>query len=179
LSGTKQRFVPRLIMNREFRKLIKRTCPRGGLSPVAAVLKTLQAKLPSFGLETEQLIPNALHALKKAGETSQELWLKIKAKRHDQFAALVVDLEGTLDQLNARELLERITQAAERARMDIIVNFEHLREATPKALQTLLDSEALKAVTPYVKIRYRKLTTAFEAALEGLSLTGLEMLKED
>lgn len=179
LSGTKQRFVPRLIMNREFRKLIKRTCPRGGLSPVAAVLKTLQAKLPSFGLETEQLIPNALHALKKAGETSQELWLKIKAKRHDQFAALVVDLEGTLDHLNARELLERIAQAAERARMDIIVNFEHLREATPRALQTLLDGEALKAVTPYVKIRYRKLTTAFEAALEGLSLNGLEMLKED
>lgn len=179
LSGTQQRFVPRLIMNREFRKLIKRTCPRGGLSPVAAVLKTLQAKLPSFGLETEQLIPNALHALKKAGETSQELWLKIKAKRHDQFAALVVDLEGTLDHLNARELLERIVQAAERARMDIIVNFEHLREATPRALQTLLDGEALKSVTPYVKIRYRKLTTAFEAALEGLSLTGLEMLKED
>jgi len=179
LSGTQQRFVPRLIMNREFRKLIKRTCPRGGLSPVAAVLKTLQAKLPSFGLETEQLIPNALHALKKAGETSQELWLKIKAKRHDQFAALVVDLEGTLDHLNARELLERIVQAAERARMDIIVNFEHLREATPRALQTLLDGEALKSVTPYVKIRYRKLTTAFEAALEGLSLNGLEMLKED
>ncbi len=179
LSGTKQRFTARLILNREFRKCIKRSCPQGRLSPVAAVLKTLQAKLPSFGLETEQLIPNALHALKKAGETSQELWLKIKAKRHDQFAALIVDLEGSLDHLSARELLRRITQAAERARMDIIVNFEHLRDATPRALQTLLDSEALNAVTPYVKIRYRKLTTAFEAALDGLSLNGLEMLKED
>ena len=179
LAATKQRFICRLILNREFRRAVKRTCPRGRLSPVAAVLKTLQAKLPSFDFETEQLIPNAMHALMKAGESSQELWLKIKAKRHDQFAALVVDLEGTLDHLNARELLRRITHAAERAKMDIIVNFEHLREATPRALQTLLDSEALKAVTPYVKIRYRKLTTAFEAALEGLSLNGLEMLKED
>jgi radical SAM superfamily enzyme YgiQ (UPF0313 family) len=179
LAGTKQRFICRLILNREFRRAVKRTCPRGRLSPVAAVLKSLQAKLPSFDFETEQLIPNALHALKKAGESSQELWLKIKAKRDDQFAALIVDLEGSLDHLSARELLRRITQAAERAKMDIIVNFEHLREATPRALQTLLDGEALKAVTPYVKIRYRKLTTAFEAALEGLSLNGLEMLKED
>ncbi|MGH7206754.1 MAG: hypothetical protein ACREI2_11165, partial [Nitrospiraceae bacterium] len=179
LCRTQQRLPARFEMNREFRKLIKRACPKGTLSPVAKVLKNLQAKLPT--LDTEQLIPNALHAIKlKIGEkTAQELWLNIKARRHDRFAALFVDLEGTLDHLNARELLERIRQAAERAKLDIIINFEHLREATPAALQTLLDGEALKAVAPYAKVRYRKFQAAFQAALEGLSLNGLEMLEED
>ncbi len=181
LSATKQRFVARWEMNRQFRKLVKRACPQGTLSPVAAVLKGLQAKLPTF--ETDQLIPNALHALKqKIGETTapaQELWLDIKARRHDRFAALFIDLEGTLDHLSAQELLKRIKQAAEKAKMDIIVNFEHLRQATPGALHTLLDRETLKAVPPYAKVRYRKFKGAFEAALDGFSLTGLEMLEED
>jgi len=177
LSATKQRLPARLQMNRQFRKLVKRACPKGTLSPLAAVLKGLQAKLPTF--ETEQLIPNALYAIKIGEKTARELWLKIKVKRHDQFAALFVDLEGTLDHLNARELMERIKQAAEKARMDIIVNFEHLREATPGALQTLLDGEALKAVAPYAKVRYRKFKAAFEASLQDLSLSGLEMLEED
>ncbi len=181
LSATQQRFVARWEMNRQFRKLVKRACPQGTLSPVAAVLKGLQAKLPTF--ETDQLIPNALHALKqKIGETTapaQELWLDIKARRHDRFAALFIDLEGTLDHLSAQELLKRIKQAAEKAKMDIIVNFEHLRQATPGALHTLLDRETLKAVPPYAKVRYRKFKGAFEAALDGFSLTGLEMLEED
>lgn len=181
LSATKQRFVARWEMNRQFRKLVKRACPQGTLSPVAAVLKGLQAKLPTF--ETDHLIPNALHALKqKIGETTapaQELWLDIKARRHDRFAALFIDLEGTLDHLSAQELLKRIKQAAEKAKMDIIVNFEHLRQATPGALHMLLDRETLKAVPPYAKVRYRKFKGAFEAALEGFSLTGLEMLEED
>ncbi len=181
LAGTSQRLVARWEMNREFRKLIKRACPKGSLSPVASVLKGLQANLPTF--ETEQLIPNALQAIsamKEVGErTSHDLWLKIKAKRHDRFAALFVDLEGTLDQLNAKELLKRIQQAAEQARMDIVVNFEHLREATPAALKTLLDGDAFKAVTPYAKVRYRKFKASFEEALQGFSLQGLEMLEED
>ncbi|HJU04396.1 MAG TPA: radical SAM protein [Nitrospiraceae bacterium] len=181
LSATSQRFVPRFEMNRQFRKLVKRSCPQGTLSPVAAVLKGLQAKLPTF--ETEHLVPNALHALKqKIDETTapaQERWLDIKARRHDRFAALFVELEGTLDHLNAQELLKRIKSAAEKAKMDIIVNFEHLRQATPGALQTLLDQEILKTVAPYAKVRYRNFKVAFEAALEGFSLTGLEMLEED
>ncbi|MGH7251720.1 MAG: cobalamin-dependent protein [Nitrospiraceae bacterium] len=177
LSATNQRLPARFQMNRQFRKLIKRACPKGTLSPVAAVLKGLQAKLPTF--DTEQLIPNALYAIKIGEQTARELWLKIKVKRHDQFSALFVDLEGTLDHLNARELMERIKQAAEKAKMDIIVNFEHLKEATPGALQTLLDGEALKAVAPYAKVRYRKFKEAFEAATQDLSLSGRELLEED
>lgn len=179
LSGTTQRLVPRWEMNREFRKLIKRACPKGSLSPVASVLKNLQARLPT--IETENLIPNALHALKqKIEETkAQEHWLNIKARRDDRVAALLVDLEGTLDQLNAKELLRRIAQASEKAKLDIIINFEHIRQATPGAIQALVDGQPLKRLAPYAKVRYRNFKAAFEEALDGFSLSGLDMLNED
>ena len=168
-------------MNREFRKLVKRSCPKGKLSPLAAILKNLQAKLPV--LDTDHLIPNALHALKQRFDpkvlSAQNLALHIKVKRHDKFAALFMDLEGALDRLNVQELIKRITEAAENAKMDIIVNFEHLRLAAPDALKALVDSDAIKSAVPHVKVRYRKFKDAFETALQGLSLAGLEMLSED
>lgn len=181
LSGTKQRLVARWEMNREFRKLVKRSCPKGTLSPLATVLKNLQAKLPV--LDKDQLIPSALHALKQRFDpkvlSTENLTLNIKAKRHDKFAAVFVDLEGALDRLNVQELIKRINEAAENAKLDIIVNFEHLKLAAPDALKALIDSEAIKAAVPHVKVRYRKFRDAFETSLQGFSLAGLEMLSED
>jgi anti-anti-sigma regulatory factor len=159
---------------------VKRACPKGRLSPVAKVLKDLQAKLPTF--DTEHLVPSALHAIKQRldhAPAAHALTLNIKAKRHDKFAALFVDLEGTLDRINAQELLQRIRAAAEKARMDVIINFEHLKLATPDALKALVDSDAVKAAIPHVKVRYRKFRDAFEASLQGLSLSGIELLSED
>jgi hypothetical protein len=181
LSGTKQRLIARWEMNREFRKLVKRSCPQGRLSPLATILKNLQAKLPVF--DTDQLIPSALHALKQRFDpktlSAESLVLHIKVKRHDKFAALFMDLEGALDRLNVQELIKHIREAAEKAKMDIIVNFEHLKLAAPEALKALIDSEAIKSAVPHVKIRYRKFKDAFETALQGFSLAGLEMLSED
>jgi len=180
LSGTQQRLIARWEMNREFRKLVKRACPKGRLSPLAKVLKNLQAKLPAF--DTDNLIPSALHAIKQRLDqkpVKEGLALNIKAKRHDKSEALFVDLEGTLDRLNAQELIQRIKEAAEKARLDVIVNFEHLKHATPDALRTLVDSEAIKAAIPHVKVRYRKFRDAFEESLKGLSLSGSEFFSED
>jgi hypothetical protein len=181
LSGTQQRLVARWEMNREFRKLVKRSCPKGTLSPVAKVLKNLQAKLPT--VDTTQLVPNALHAIKQRIDQTTApahgLWLNIKAKRHDRLAAVVVTLEGTLDHVGAKELLKRIREAAQKARLDIIINFEHLKHATPEALKALMDGEALKSVLPYARVRYQKFSAAFQGALEGLSVKGAEFLIED
>lgn len=180
LAGTQQRLVARWQMNHEFRKLVKRACPKGRLSPLATVLKNLQAKLPTF--DTDHLIPSALHAIKQRFDHApklQGLVLNIKAKRHDKFAALFVDLEGALDRITAQELIQRITEAADKAKMDIIVNFEHLKQATPDALRTLIDADAIRAAVPHVKVRYRKFRDAFEASLQGLSLSGIELLSED
>jgi radical SAM superfamily enzyme YgiQ (UPF0313 family) len=177
LVFTKQRLWPRFEMNWQFRKLIKRACPEGGLSPLAKALKHLGTRLPA--LHAEQLIPSALHASKELGHASHELWLNIKATRHERLAAIMVDLEGTLDDLNVRQLLDRIGYAVKRAQMDIILNFEHLLQATPQALRTLLDRDLLKSIAPFATIRYRKFKEAFAPALQDFSLSGLDLLHED
>jgi hypothetical protein len=120
-----------------------------------------------------------LHASKELGHASHELWLNIKATRHERLAAIIVNLEGTLDDLNVRELLDRIGYAVKRAQMDIILNFEHLQQATPQALRTLLDGDLLKSIAPFATIRYRKFKEAFAPALQDFSLSGLDLLHED
>jgi len=176
ISNTSQRIIPRFQMNWEFRRVINRACPKGGLSPVAAVIKTLQAKLPS--VEMENPIPNALLALKKvSGQVDQ--FLSIKARKHEKLTALLVDLEGALDRINAAELKTRLAEAASNAKLDIIVNFEHVRHATPQALQTLLDGEFFMKAAPSVRVRYRKIQGAFASSLEGMSFHGLDLLAED
>ncbi|MDT3776882.1 radical SAM protein [Nitrospira sp. MA-1] len=177
LGHTRQRLIPRLEMNWEFRKLIYRTTPKGSLSPLAKVLKSLQVKLPTS--ETQQLIPNALHPQPSPDPKPQELYLKMKARRHDAFAALLIDLEGTLDHLNAKELLKRIQQAGRAAKMDIVVNFENLKQATPKAIFTLLDGEILQAILPHTKLRYRNLTKAFQAIVSEIALDHFDLFDED
>ncbi len=176
ISNTSQRIIPRFQMNWEFRRVINRACPKGGLSPVAAVIKTLQAKLPS--VEMENPIPNALLALKKvSGQVDQ--FLSIKARKHEKLTALLVDLEGALDRLNAAELKTRIAEAASKAKLDIIVNFEHVRHATPQALATLMDGEFFAKAAPSVRVRYRKIQGAFASSLEGMRFHGLDLLAED
>src|SRR5207247_10264049 len=90
------------------------------------------------------------------------------------FRSRAVDLEGTLNPLNALESNKPIKEAANQARMDIIVNFEHLKLATPDALKALVDSDAMKVAIPHVKVRFRKFKDAFEASLQGFSLAGLQ-----
>lgn len=176
VAHTGQRLIPRLEMNWEFRKLIYRTTPKGTLSPVAAVLKNLQAKFPTS--EAQHLIPNALLPQSSQPTKAQELCLNVKARHHDAFAALFIELEGSLDHVNARELLARITQAAQNAKMDIIVNFEHLKHATPKAIHTLLDAEMLKVITPHANLRYRKLKETFQSAVTEMSHSDWEIFDE-
>ena len=103
----------------------------------------------------------------------------MKARRHDAFAALFIDLEGTLDHLNAKELLKRITQAGREAKMDIVVNFEHIKHATPKAIYTLFDGEILRAITPHTKLRYRNLKEAFQSIVSEIALENLDLFDED
>lgn len=178
LRHTQGRLIPRLQMNYQFRKLIKRTCPQGRLSPLATILKNLQAKLPTS--ETNQLVPNALYVPQQKSNmpSPQEMFLNIRARRHDVLTAVFIDLEGTLDRFNAKELLDRIGHAAKQANMDIVVNFEHLRQATPSAIQTLLDNSLLQRVRPYARLRYRKLKDAFHTALQEVSPPDQDLLEE-
>jgi hypothetical protein len=139
------------------------------------VAHTSQRLIPRL----EMNCPNALFPQASQPAKKQELCLNVKARRHDAFAALFIELEGTLDHLNARELLARIKQAAQDAKMDIVVNFEHLKHATPKAIQTLLDGETLKAITPHANLRYRKLKEAFQATVAEMAPGDWDIFEEN
>lgn len=180
MSSTSQRFMARWMMNWRFRHLIYRTCPKGHLSPLSRVIKTLHDRLPS--IEQDQLIPNALHALKEKVETVSEQidqFLQIKAKKSETQQSLTVELEGTLDHLNVKELKKRIEKAAEKAKLEIIVNFGNLKHATPAALRTLLEGDYLKKVGPYAKIKYCNLRAAFRVEIDNLVHSGVEVPQED
>ncbi len=180
VSSTRQRILSRWIMNWRFRNLIRRTCPQGRLAPLAKTLKRLHVQWPS--INTGHLIPNTLHAVKTSVQeatTHIDRFLKMKVKKHEGLPTLMIDLEGTLDRFNARKVRRRVLQAARRAKMDIVINFEHIRYAAPEALQTLIDWKALKRLAPAIRVKFLNLKTSFRETVDHLSLSGLEISKED
>ncbi|HET6369659.1 MAG TPA: radical SAM protein [Nitrospiria bacterium] len=177
-ASTSQRIVSRFFMNWRFRQLIHRTCPQGKLSPLSRTLKKLHVQLPSS--DTGNLIPNALNAVKASvqeASTQIDHFLKMKVKKHEGLKTLMIDLEGTLDRANVAEVKKRVVDAAKKARMDIVINLEHLRHAAPEALQTL--AEHVKRLTPMTKVRFMNLKASFQQALENLSVSGLEVSPEE
>ncbi len=158
LSHTRQRAIARFAMNYAFRHLIRRTTPSARLSPLAELMKELGGKLPS--LTAGHLIPNALDSLK---EKVADGFLYLKVKKISLFA-LRIDLEGTLDHLNVRELLRRAAQAAATARLEIEINVERLRYAHPGALKAL--KEGVKATAHAGAIRLVNFKESFQQALE-------------
>ena len=177
-ASTSQRIVSRFFMNWRFRQLIHRTCPQGKLSPLSRTLKKLHVQLPSS--DTGNLIPNALNAVKASvqeASTQIDHFLKMKVKKHEGLKTLMIDLEGTLDRANVAEVKKRVVDAAKKARMDIVINLEHLRHAAPEALQTL--AEHVKRLTPMTKVRFMNLKASFQQALENLSVSGLEISPEE
>jgi radical SAM superfamily enzyme YgiQ (UPF0313 family) len=180
ISSTRQRLVPRWMMNWRFRQLVHRTCPKGHLSPLGQTLKKLHVQLPS--VDSGNLIPNALNAVKTSlqeASTQIDRFLKMTVKKHEGLTTLLINLEGTLDQFNVNEVRRRVVEAAKKARMDIVINFEHLRYAAPEALYALLDWNQLQRLVPAVRVKVVNLKASYRQALENFSLTGLEVSPED
>lgn len=180
MSSTSQRILARWVMNWRFRQLVHRTCPAGHLSPLAKTLKKLHVELPS--IDTGKLIPNALGAVKtsvKEATTQIDRYLRMKVRKHEGLTTLMIELEGTLDRFNVGEVKKRILKAANKARMDIVINFEHLKYAAPEAISTLLDWRPLKHLAPAVRIKVMNLKSSFKETVDHLSLAGREISKED
>ena len=183
--ATKQRFIARAVMNMRFRELIYRTCPKGKLSPLAETLKKLHVQLPT--VELEHLVPNRLNTVKNSMmEASAQIdrFLKInvkkmKAKKQEGLNTLMVELEGTLDRFNVKEVRKRILSAAKKARMDIIINLENLRYAAPEALHALLDPKLLQRLRPLATVKFMNLKASYQQVLQNLSVAGLEISPEE
>src|SRR3990170_5980858 len=138
----KRLLVERLFLNYAIRRIVNRV-PEGSLPPLAKIFKNLQGRLPS--IETEGLMPNALSTLReKIGTVSEQVStvrnsLSFKVKKSSKLQALLIELDGTMDKINALELKSRIITAMEKTKMDIVINFGNLRHTTPAALSALFD----------------------------------------
>lgn len=175
----KHLLLQRLLVNGAYRRIVKRV-PEGSLSPLSRILTNLQGHLPS--IETEGLIPNALSSIReKIGAVSEQVStvgssLYIKVKKSPKVQALLIELEGTMDKINAVELKKRIVTTIEKAKMDIVINFENLRGTTPAALNTLFDLGLKDRPYPF-KIKCINLSAAFSEALAQINLKNLTFVE--
>ncbi len=172
----KRLILERLAVNYAFRKIVKRV-PEGSLSPLAKTLRNIPGMLPST--ETEGLIPNALSTIRETiGNVSDQVSsagsnLYVRVRKSAKVQALLIELDGTMDKISATELKQRIISAVEKSKMDIVINFENLKETTPAAISTLFDLSALRdKVSPY-KIKCTNLKSSFSEAIDKINQSGL------
>ena len=175
----KRLLVERLFLNYAIRRIVNRV-PDGSLPPLAKILKNLQGRLPS--IETEGLMPNALSTLReKIGTVSEQVStvrnsLSFKVKKSPKLQALLIELDGTMDKINALELKNRIITAMEKTKMDIVINFGNLRHTTPAALSALFDLSIRDSLHPF-KIKCINLSAAFKEALEQINLKNITFVE--
>ena len=175
----KRLLVERLFLNYAIRRIVNRV-PEGSLPPLAKILKNLHGRLPS--IETEGLMPNALSALReKIGTVSEQVStvrnsLSFKVKKSPKLQALLIELDGTMDKINALELKNRIITAMEKTKMDIVINFGNLRHTTPAALSALFDLSIRDSLHPF-KIKCINLSAAFKEALEQINLKNITFVR--
>lgn len=132
-------------LNRGYRRMVLRA-PEGKLPVIADILKKLQGIIPVK--ENSGFIHNTLDSIKDTmDDLSSDVsgFLKIKSKKTEIMSfihghSLLVDLEGTLDRYSALRLKKMLINTIKNLKMDIVVNFENLKKATPMALQTLLSN---------------------------------------
>lgn len=183
LFATKQRMIARFEMNRRFRQLVYRTTPKAALTPVAGALKALQTQFPAAAQNLqEEVIPSALNAIRTTVDNVSEQMdriVKVKARRAESLKALLIDLDGTLDQINAKALIDKLREVAGQTRLDLVINCRQLRHATPAAISMLLDRAWVSQLAPGVKVRYVNLKQAYRDALERLALSGSDLLSEE
>lgn len=175
----KRLLVERLFLNYAIRRIVNRV-PEGSLPPLAKILKNLHGRLPS--IETEGLMPNALSTLReKIGTVSEQVStvrnsLSFKVKKSPKLQALLIELDGTMDKINALELKNRIITAMEKTKMDIVINFGNLRHTTPAALSALFDLSIRDSLHPF-KIKCINLSAAFKEALEQINLKNITFVE--
>ena len=175
----KRLLVERLFLNYAIRRIVNRV-PDGSLPPLAKILKNLHGRLPS--IETEGLMPNALSTLReKIGTVSEQVStvrnsLSFKVKKSPKLQALLIELDGTMDKINALELKNRVITAMEKTKMDIVINFGNLRHTTPAALSALFDLSIRDSLHPF-KIKCINLSAAFKEALEQINLKNITFVE--
>jgi anti-anti-sigma regulatory factor len=138
LPGSKARTIPLYYMNLAYRRILKRM-PKGGLSPLCEVMRKGQGRIP-LREKAPLLIPNALEAIRSTAEgisNRLEAFLHVRMQKMEKPSGLRISLEGIMDKAGGKALRRRIEEAVKRKRMEIVIDFERLRYATPQGIQAL------------------------------------------
>jgi radical SAM superfamily enzyme YgiQ (UPF0313 family) len=159
-------------LNLGYRRMVLRA-PKGRLPLIADVLKKLQGIIPVK--EKVGFIHSKIDSIKDKVEdlsTGVGSFLHVKVKKNEilnliQDHSLLVDLEGTLDKNAAIRLKKRLLNSIEKIKIEIVVNFENLKKATPVALQTLL-SDIPKEIKPL------NMSPAFKEVLKRISCVDIQ-----
>jgi radical SAM superfamily enzyme YgiQ (UPF0313 family) len=163
-------FLKIFFLNHGYRRMVLRA-PEGGLPVIADVLKKLQGIIPVK--ETSGFIHNTIDSIKDTvDDLSSDVsgFLKIRTKKTEIMNlihghSLLVDLEGALDKDAALRLKNMLNNTIKKIQLEIVVNFENLKKATPVALNTLL-SNIPKEIKPL------NISPVFREALMEQSVLG-------
>lgn len=133
-------------LNMGYRRMVLRA-PEGELPIMAEIIKKLQGIIPVK--ESTGFIHNKIDTFKeKMDGFSHDVsnFLKIKVKKNEinnnliPDSSLLVDLEGTLDKNSAKRLKKNLINSIKNIPLEIIVNFENIKKATPVALKTFFSN---------------------------------------
>jgi anti-anti-sigma regulatory factor len=114
-----------MYFNWAYRRMVNRL-PKGALTPLAKIFDRLQ----------EEITPSSVG---NADPMTPGLQIQLGRDYLRYLNTLEVHLEGVLDERAAHPLKERINTLIRTTGNDVLIHFEHLTTATPKAVQVLLE----------------------------------------
>jgi len=129
--------------------------PEGKLSPLSGLLTNLNKTIPTTA--TENLIPHAIEIVKDRAQEAMgkiDYFLKVQIKKNEKLQALLIDLEGVLDNITAKRLRKKILMAVKKGRLDIGLDFKNVRYINPAALNIIFNKKIGSILEKYgIKIR--------------------------
>ena len=154
LHFEQNRFLSTLFLNVGFRRMVNRF-PEGKLSPLSGLLTNLNKTIPTTA--TENLIPHAIEIVKDRAQEAMgkiDYFLKVQIKKNEKLQALLIDLEGVLDNITAKRLRKKILMAVKKGRLDIGLDFKNVRYINPAALNIIFNKKIGSILEKYgIKIR--------------------------
>ncbi len=107
----------------------------------------------------------AVHA---GGGQVRNAWLRVRTRRDETLAALVIRLEGTLDAHAARTLVARVRRAIGRTQERIVIDLGGLERVSSTVLTRFLEEHAADIEALRGRLAFRNLRPALDAVRRNL-----------
>mgnify|MGYP001434031574 CR=1 FL=1 len=95
------------------------------------------APSPGFLFDDNRVVSRVIQFKRKIKDRMEDLRLKITIKDEFRSRASFIDLSGDLDYKRAKAVRRMIRQSIKKGKMQLVISFENVRHATPKAIEYL------------------------------------------